>query len=52
MTNKKQAGRPAVMAGGKRVQVYLDERTLEKARRIGDGNISEGIRLAIKLAAP
>ena len=43
-------GRPAEMQGGKRVQVYLDAKSLEIADRIGGGNVSEGIRQALKQA--
>lgn len=41
------AGRPAEMAGGKRSNIYLDAASREIAERIGNGNISEGIRLAL-----
>ena len=41
------AGRPAEMAGGKRSNIYLDATSREIAERIGNGNISEGIRLAL-----
>ena len=41
------AGRPAEMAGGKRSNIYLDAASREAAERIGNGNISEGIRLAL-----
>lgn len=44
-------GRPALMANGKRVNVYLDAASLEKAARLGDGNVSEGIRRALTLEA-
>lgn len=43
-------GRPAEMEGGKRVQVYLDAKSLEIAARLGGGNVSEGIRQALKQA--
>jgi hypothetical protein len=43
-------GRPAEMEGGKRVNVYLDAASLEAAKRLGDGNVSEGIRLALSRA--
>lgn len=48
---KNPGGRPALMEGGKRVQVYLDEASLAVAKRCGKGNVSEGIRLALALAA-
>ena len=41
------AGRPAEMAGGKRSNIYLDAASREIAERIGNGNISEGVRLAL-----
>ena len=41
------AGRPAEMAGGKRVNVYLDDAALAQAKDLGDGNISLGIRRAL-----
>ena len=41
------AGRPAEMAGGKRRNIYLDAASREKAERIGNGNVSEGIRIAL-----
>jgi hypothetical protein len=46
-TNKRLVGRPPVV-DGKRVQVYLDIESLETAARLGDGNISRGIRKALK----
>lgn len=45
------AGRPAELEGGKRVNVYLDAESLSIAAEIGDGNVSEGIRSALKIAA-
>lgn len=45
---KRPVGRPANI-GGKRVQVYLDEASLAKAARLGNGNVSEGIRKALQM---
>lgn len=42
------AGAPTKLDGGKRVNVYLDAETLAEAERIGNGNVSEGIRIALK----
>lgn len=42
------AGRPAQMQGGKRINVYLDEASLAAAAALGQGNVSEGIRRALK----
>lgn len=41
-------GREKEMEGGRKVNVYLDAESVEKARALGDGNISEGIRMAIR----
>ncbi len=40
-------GRPAQMVDGKRVNVYLDSASIAAAEKIGDGSVSEGIRLAL-----
>jgi hypothetical protein len=42
------AGRPPVMDGGKRVNVYLDAESLFVAAKLGSGNVSEGIRIALR----
>ena len=42
------AGRPAEMLDGRRINVYLDSESIEAAKRIGNGNISAGIRAAIR----
>lgn len=47
---KRPVGRPAAI-GGKRVQVYLDDESLAIAARLGGGNVSEGVRTALKKAA-
>ena len=43
-------GRPTEMAGGKAVKVYLDAESIAIATRLGNGNVSEGIRKALKQA--
>ena len=49
MTKRKPLiGRPRKMREGKRVNVYLGIATLERARKIGRGNLSEGLRLAVE----
>lgn len=35
------------MRGGRRVNVYLDAATLDSARKIGHGNLSDGLRRAV-----
>lgn len=47
---KRPVGRPAEV-GGKRVQVYLDSGSLAIAAKMGNGNVSEGIRTALSEAA-
>lgn len=44
---KRPVGRPAAV-GGKRVQVYLDDDSLAVAAKLGAGNVSDGIRKALK----
>jgi hypothetical protein len=46
---KNPVGRPSTIFG-KRVQVYLDTESLLAAAKLGAGNISEGIRRALKKA--
>lgn len=48
---RRAPGRPAELAGGKRVNVYLDAGSLDTASRLGGGNVSEGIRLALHAAS-
>jgi hypothetical protein len=43
-------GRPAEMDGGKRTNIYLDADGRATAERIGNGNISDGIRIALAMA--
>lgn len=43
-------GRPTEMPDGRRVNVYLDAASLNTAARLGNGNVSEGIRKALKQA--
>lgn len=47
-----QVGRPSEMEGGKRVQVYLDAASLAIAVKLSNGNVSEGIRKALRAATP
>ena len=43
-------GRPEEMQGGKRRNVYLDDASWAKAADIGNGNASDGIRMALARA--
>lgn len=47
---KPVTGRPPLEPGkvAERVLVTLDRATVERAKHIGDGNLSGGIRLAVK----
>lgn len=40
-------GRPEEMQGGKRRNVYLDDASWAKAVELGNGNASDGIRMAL-----
>lgn len=46
----KIVGRPKIMTDGKRVNVYLDAATLAAAEKLGKGNVSAGIRIALRHA--
>lgn len=43
----KSGGRPRLMAGGRMVNVYLDNETIRHAKEAGCGNLSEGIRRSV-----
>lgn len=43
-------GRPPKMADGKRRNIYIDEASWQKAKELGEGKPSEGIRKALKNA--
>lgn len=52
-TPKKTApgpGRPFTMAGGRRINLYLDAGSIATAARLGGGNISAGVRAALASA--
>lgn len=50
LRNSRPAGRPAELEGGRKVNTYLDAESIAIATRIGNGNVSEGIRKALKHA--
>lgn len=51
-TSKRTLGRPRLQrAGARRVTVTLDDQTLTRARKIGSGNLSLGIRRAVCVVA-
>ncbi|WP_148716511.1 hypothetical protein [Chitinolyticbacter meiyuanensis] len=45
------AGAPTKMEDGRRRNVYIDDTSWERAQALGAGNASEGIRIALELAA-
>lgn len=45
-----QVGRPSEMESGRKVNTYLDAESIAIATRLGNGNVSEGIRKALKQA--
>lgn len=50
LRNSRPAGRPAELEGGRKVNTYLDAESIAIAQRLGNGNISEGIRTALRMA--
>lgn len=44
------SGRPSEMESGRRVNIYIDHDSLDIARRLGGGNISLGVRKALRQA--
>ena len=44
---KAKPGRPAEMKGGQKVTMYLDAAAIRRARVIGEGNLSAGVREAL-----
>jgi hypothetical protein len=42
-------GRPPVLSGGTRKNVYLDADTIEYATTLGNGELSAGLREAVRL---
>jgi hypothetical protein len=47
---KRPAHRPKIMQDGRRRNVYIDDASWELAKTIGGGNVSDGIRQALKIA--
>lgn len=45
-----RVGAPPKMENGKRVNVYLDTASIEVAAKLGNGNVSDGIRIALAAA--
>lgn len=43
----RRVGRPVEIDGGKRVNVYLDAESAAIAAKLGNGNVSDGIRKAL-----
>lgn len=51
LPEKKPVGRPPKLANGKRRNIFIDDASWSIAERIGHGSASDGIRIAIALAA-
>jgi hypothetical protein len=51
-TVKRKPGRPALAEGIKaiRVQVSLDQPSIDRAKALGGGNVSAGVRIALQPA--
>lgn len=47
MSKKTKDDRPPELIGGDRINVYMDAKTRKIAEKIGNGNLSEGIRIAL-----
>lgn len=45
-------GRPNEIEAGRRVNVWLDKASVERAEAIGNGNVSAGIRAALAASFP
>jgi post-segregation antitoxin (ccd killing protein) len=45
-----ESGRPRILSGGKRRNVYLDDETVENAKALSGGDISRGLREAVRIA--
>lgn len=43
---RKGAGRPSI--GVRKVRLTLDDETIDKGTNIGEGNLSRGVRIAVK----
>lgn len=50
MDKKLTPGRPKLMEGGRQVYAYLSADAVKKAKILGAGNISAGIRRALAIA--
>jgi hypothetical protein len=52
MSDKKHipnpVGAPRQMIGGKRRNIYIDEASWQRAKELGNGKPSEGIRIALR----
>lgn len=47
--NAPGAGRPSKLVGARCLNIYLDAESVQTAQLIGQGNVSEGVRLALKM---
>lgn len=52
---KRKPGRPpgtGTGRNGRRVNLYLAQRTIDRAEKIGDGSISAGVQIAVDAMQP
>lgn len=47
MTANRRPGRPRLTTPNKRANLYLDAETLAKAKQLGDGSASKGVKRAV-----
>ena len=50
VTGKKPIGPPRQMEDGRKISVYLTDALIEKAKELGGGNLSAGVRKALEQA--
>ena len=48
---KKPVGAPRKLEGGARRNIYMDEASTAEALALGNGNLSEGVRIALAASA-
>jgi hypothetical protein len=47
---RKPIGRPKEIKAGRRVNAWLDQASVDRAKALGDGNVSAGIRRALDVS--
>ena len=41
-------GWPKIVRDGKNINVYLGQKEIETAKKLGEGNVSSGVRIALE----